>query len=126
MNRNVNVSRVDLLAKLRVGRAQHASDYDVAKREYQEAAVKFLGDALKRAKKGDLRDITFNLSRPSSYLPEYDRIIAMMQASVDEVVTLSSGEFNQYWLGEWAWKGSFEAASAMVGGYLKSGKLGGL
>lgn len=117
-NRTVNVERGELISSLKEGREKHVAEYEQAKADYAEAAVKFLGDALKRAKKGDLSDITFKLPKPESHAAEYDEIIAMMERSVDNTISLDSQSFRAYFLGEWEWKRGFDLAMTSIGGYL--------
>ncbi|MCP1651661.1 hypothetical protein [Pseudomonas nitroreducens] len=117
-NRSVNVSRVELISALKGGRERHAIDYATAAQDYEDAAIKFLSDALKRAKKGDLSDIHFKLPKPENHTGDYDEIIAMMEQSVDSTISLDSPSFRAYFLGEWDWKRGFDLAMTSLGGYL--------
>lgn len=117
-NRSVNVSRIELITALKTGRERHEIDYATAAQDYEDAAVKFLTDALKRAKKGDLSNITFKLPKPENHVADYDEIISMMERSVDETISLDSTSFRAYFLGEWDWKRGFDMATASLGGYL--------
>lgn len=117
-NRSVNVSRKDLIVALKEGRDKHVAEYKLAKTDYHEAAIKFLGEALERASAGDLSDIVFRLSKPESHVDDYDEVIAMMSHSVDETISLDSQSFRAYFMGEWDWKRSFDMASASLSGYL--------
>lgn len=117
-NRSVNVSRIDLIAALKEGREKHAAEYEQAKVDCQEAAVKFLTEALQRASVGDLGDIVFRLQKPERHVDDYDEVIAMMSHSVDETISLDSQSFRAYFMGEWDWKRGFDLASASLSGYL--------
>ncbi|WP_338756790.1 hypothetical protein V9385_15650 [Pseudomonas juntendi] len=117
-NRVVNVDRAELIKALKQGREKHLADFQQAKIDFEEAAVKFLTESLGRAQKGDLSDIVFKLPRPESHVGDYDEIIAMMEQSVDTTISLDSQSFRAYFLGEWDWKRGFEVALASVGGYL--------
>ena len=117
-NRSVNVSRLELIQSLKEGRERHAIDYETAAQDYKDAAIKFLSDALKRSKKGDLSDIVFKLPKPENHTADYDEIIAMMERSVDETISLDSQSFRAYFLGEWDWKRGFDLAMTSLGGYL--------
>ncbi|MFP5338446.1 MAG: hypothetical protein ACLGIW_08140 [Gammaproteobacteria bacterium] len=117
-NRSVNVDRLALVAALKDGRVKHVDEYVQAYKDYEEAAVKFLSEALKRAKKGDLSDITFRLQKPENHTADYDEIIAMMEHSVDPTISLDSQSFRAYFMGEWDWKRGFEMATASISGYL--------
>jgi hypothetical protein len=47
------------------------------------------------------------LQRPTSHIKEYDRVLDMLEASLDEEFELSDKEFSQYVRDEWSWKTDF-------------------
>lgn len=117
-NRTVNVKRADLLKALVEGREKHVADYAQAMADYREAAEKFLGEALERAKAGDLSNLRFDLPRPESNVGDYDEVIAMMELSVDDVISLDSGSFRAYVMGEWSWTHQLMKTTGALRNYL--------
>lgn len=117
-NRTVNVSRLVLLDALRKGRDAHIDEYESVMADYRDAAEKFLAEALERAQRGDLSNLRFDMPRPECHAGEYDEVIAMMEYSVDEVISLDSSSFRAYVLGEWTWKHALKAATASLSAYL--------
>lgn len=117
-NRTVNVKRTDLLSALKDGRARHVAEFDQAMIDYREAAEKFLSEALERAKAGDLSNLRFDLPRPESHVGEYDEVIAMMEMSVDDEISLDSGSFRAYVLGEWSWTHQLLKTTGALRSYL--------
>lgn len=112
--RSVNVKRVDLLAKLKENREKHAADFKVAFEGYQIELVKVLEAALAKAK---AKDPEYNLEMvitemgPENHTGEYDKVIAMMEMSVDDVINLDASSFQQFVLDDWAWKQNFTATA---------------
>ena len=44
---------------------------------------------------------SINLAEPVDHTADYDRILAMLEMSVDDTISLSAQEFNQYVLDNW-------------------------
>ena len=109
----VNVNRQDLLVALRAGLEKHKAAYTEAVSDYQAAVLKFLGDALKRAKKGDFKDVVLKLTPPSDRSDDYVKVIEMLEMSVDENINLDAESFRAYVKNEWPWTRSFELAGTM-------------
>lgn len=114
---SVNVSRKDLLAKLKENREIHKKDYQEALIGYQIKLTADLEKALAEVK-------TINVSRlntlhavsydcPRSYDTEYRKIIDMMEVSVDDVINLDSQSFEQYFKNEWSWSDHFNNSATM-------------
>ena len=51
--------------------------------------------------------------KPENHTKDYDRVITLLEASLDEEFELSSSEFNQYVNDDWSWKQSFTTCSGM-------------
>jgi hypothetical protein len=43
------------------------------------------------------------LTEPSNHIKDYDRVITMLEVSVDETIILNASEFDQYVRDVWAW-----------------------
>lgn len=112
--RSVNVSRTELLAKLKENLEAH-------RREYQEALVEFkarLVEDLKLAHKKvnkvenveDLKNFSFDIQFPQNHEKDYEEVIEMLEMSVDEHINLDSESFKAYIKNEWNWQHHFRAA----------------
>lgn len=53
-----------------------------------------------------------DLVAPENYISDYIRAIAMLEMSVDDVISLSQIQFDQYVMDKWVWKDSFKAINA--------------
>ncbi|HLP82099.1 MAG TPA: hypothetical protein VK141_08975, partial [Nitrosomonas sp.] len=105
--RTVKIERTKLLKEVIKNRANHKKEYDEAMQGYRELVIEALSEKLEDAKKHE--DIThyIDLDRPENHLREYDRVIRMLEMSVDKVIELQANEFAQYVTDEWSWKESF-------------------
>jgi hypothetical protein len=102
---SIQVSKDDLLAKLRENRAAHEQAYQTAMEGYVKATIKELETKLERIKAGKEVDRYLkNVAAPASHTDAYDDVIAMLEmASVDQI-ELSQEMFRQYVQDDWAWK----------------------
>lgn len=110
---SVNVKRSDLIVALHRNMLNHEIELVEAKKDYSEAAVLFLTDALNRAKEGDLSNISFDLDPPVSHVAEFMDVIEMLEMSVDENINLDKTSFKAYIKNEWPWRRSFNESAVL-------------
>jgi len=118
--RQVKVSRLELLKKLKDNRDSHRKEYKRARQVYEKAVIKELEDWLENAKlKGHFpRKHNSKIVRPDNHEVEYNEAIAMAEMSVDEYLTLDQMEFRQFVLDQWAWKDSLMTSMNSSHSYL--------
>lgn len=104
---SVRISKEFLLDKLQGNRKQHGSTYDKAMVAWHKKVVTTLEKELAKAKKNKTYQPTIHVSKPSSYQDSYDKVIDMLEASLDKEFVLTSIEFSQYVRDDWEWKSSF-------------------
>ena len=109
----VRVSKGQLLEKIRACRAQHVRDHAEALMGYQLKVVSELAAALKEAKDGMRYKVVFALPVPESRVKDYDRVIAMLEMSLDDTLELPASEFARYVLDEWEWSNAFQHTKAL-------------
>lgn len=115
---NVKVGRVNLLGRIQKNRQTHKEQYENAVEEYKQAVIVELEEWLEKAKAGkDVRRMTV-LDKPEDHTEEYDRVIDMLEMSVDEEITLDANSFNQYVRDEWHWKERFGSSIRSTSAYL--------
>ena len=98
-SREITVKKVELISKIQQHRENHKIEYAKAVEAYKIEAKKQLLKELKALKNGSLQ-IRVNLVAPSNKTDEYDKIISMFEWEINDSVTLSQGEFNEYVLDE--------------------------
>jgi hypothetical protein len=104
----VKVDRIELLKVLRNNMIKHVEEYNKAVKQFRLDVIDEMKRNLNQAENGGYLYLSLREHRqpPTSYESEYKRAIAMLSASIDDVIVLDSQQFNQYWLDEWTWKGS--------------------
>lgn len=110
--KTVKVNRAHLQSKVVQNRENHARTYQRAMSVYREEAIAELKKHLSRAEAGGKIENCLGLQQPLHYLGEYDRVIAMLDMSVDDEIELTSQEFSQYVLDKWSWQELFSATTA--------------
>lgn len=108
----VRVQRVSVLAKLRENREGHRAVFEEALDGYHKTVVEHLEEALANAKGGKKYTPSIYLPEPQDHTRDYDRVIALLDMSLDDELELSVGEFAQYVLDDWGWKGDFITTSS--------------
>lgn len=101
---SVKIKRTELLKKIKANRDIHEAEYKEAYVGYKAAVIEGLQKLLENAKSGKELRTGISLPVPHSYTQEYDRVIAMLEMSVDKVVELEAQDFNRYVLDNWEWK----------------------
>jgi hypothetical protein len=125
--KSVNINRQILLAKMSENRDKHAADYTEAVVDYKIAVRKMLqknidlmSDVGSSSHMAEYEDAQREINRPTAprnFIKDYDRVIAMLKASIDDTITLDATEFSQYFQDEWHWKNDFARSTAMLKSY---------
>lgn len=121
--RDVKVKTSVLLEKVLVNREKHIAEYEDSVIGYKEAAVAAIEKGMTNLKRqveelesGEtmhLGAVTFNLQVPENHEKDYDQVIAMLEMSVEDEITIKSDEFACYVMDDWDWKDQFKNVSAM-------------
>jgi hypothetical protein len=99
----VKVKREELLTKVRANRDAHRTLFLKAQEGYRKLVIEELDRMLADAKAGRPIQRSINLAEPADHTADYDRILAMLEMSVDDTIMLDAQEFNQYVLDNWEW-----------------------
>jgi hypothetical protein len=104
-------------------RAKHIAEYKEAVEGYKAAAIKAIDRAMNRLKKrvqeletGEvlvLQAVTFDLQVPNNHAKDYDKVITMLEMSVDEELEIQADEFTCYVMDNWEWKENFQSTHRM-------------
>jgi len=68
---------------------------------------------LKDARNGKMIRRRITLPEPQDHTNDYDRVITMLEMSVDSVIELDDVAFDQYVMDNWSWKGDALATNSM-------------
>lgn len=100
----VKVDKNDLVAKLQVNRAQHAADYEKAKKGFRKLLIEELRGKLKAAENGEKVELRFTNQTPTNNLEEYDDVIGMLEMATDTEIELTHVQYKQWVQDKWDWK----------------------
>lgn len=109
--KSVKIDRTKLLETITANRTNHKVTHTEAVAAYRSKAIEELTKMLEQAKSGGevVRHLT--IPKPEEHLADYDRVIAMLEMSVDGFVELASHEFEMYVLDKWTWQDSFTSSN---------------
>jgi hypothetical protein len=99
----VKVKREELLAKVRSNREAHRTLFIKAQEGYRKLVIEELDRMLKDAKEGLRIQRSVTLTEPSNHVKDYDRVITMLEMSVDDTITLDAQAFDRYVMDNWDW-----------------------
>lgn len=116
--REVKVNRKELLEKVRANRETHVRDYEESVIGYKAAALKAIDEGMAKLRRSveelktgqvlHLAAVSFDLEVPENHKKDYDQVIAMLEMSVDDQLTIRSDEFALYVMDDWSWKANFD------------------
>ena len=110
--KGTRVKRDELLEVLKKNRATHRETFERATIGYRKRAIEELDISLRDACEGKKIRRSIGLVEPMDQTKDYDRVIRMLEMSVDEVVTIEAHEFAQYVMDDWSWKEQFTASNS--------------
>lgn len=114
--KEVKMSTPALLAAVRKNREAHAAELKLAKEGYKIAVLQALINRIKAIEEFDMEPSVFfhtqgaygpepSLQPPQDHTKDYDRVVTMLEMSIEPETTLDAAEFNQYVMDEWTWSG---------------------
>lgn len=108
----VKIKKDELLGIVRTNREQHRAIFLEAQVGFRAQAVAELDNMLERAKAGGRIPRSWSLLAPIDQTKEYDRVLKMLEMSVDDVIELSQIDFARYVMDDWEWREQFLASNA--------------
>lgn len=84
-------------------RAGHRVQFERAFEGYRAECIRVLGENLDAFRRGERSRLVWSEYPPEDHTKEYDRVLAMLEASVDITIELTNQEFAQYAQDNWEW-----------------------
>ena len=115
----IKVNKDDLIKTLKVNRAEHLKEYDIAIEGFKIAVKKALAKKMKESKNlpdGKINDFNmafYNLITPESHEEDFDTVIGMLEISTEKEVFINVQEYKQYYLNEWSWARNWHISNSM-------------
>jgi hypothetical protein len=100
-------SKGELLETLKENRGKHQSIFEEAQEGYRKKIIAIFEERLAAAKEGKKVSHFVSLQEPMNQTGDYDRVIRMLEMSKDDEITLDEGQFTQYVMDQWDWRGGF-------------------
>ena len=100
---SVTMKKSDLMNRVEKNRKEHRSLFLKAQDGYRQAVIGELNVMLAEAKERKPMRRMINLPEPEDHTADYDRVIDMIEMSIDDEVELSAQEFDWYVRDNWAW-----------------------
>jgi hypothetical protein len=88
---------------VRANREAHRELFLKAQEGYRKLIIEELDRMLADAREGRPIQRSVTLTEPSNHIKDYDRVITMLEMSVDDTVTLGAEDFDRYVMDNWAW-----------------------
>lgn len=105
----VTVQKTELLSVILKNKEEHLKEYKAMMIEFKKSLLLNLQDLIEinsTREKGFLKRITE--SEPENHEEDYNKIISMLQMSINDEIVLDNREYDKYVLNNWSWKESFE------------------
>jgi hypothetical protein len=115
---SIFVSKIQLLEILTGNRSAHQEIFKEAQKGYRSKAIELLDKALEEARHGGKITVSFMLPAPQDHTADYDRVIRMLEMSVDSEIQIEEDQFQMYVMDDWTWKRAFMENSTMYAGTL--------
>ena len=109
--KQVTVKKAELRDVVEENRSNHQAMFDEAVEGYRQRAVELLDEHINRIKKGKIEEVFVRLPKPEDHTHDYDRVLMMIEMEVDDQITLTASEFENYVMDYWPWKQEFLATT---------------
>ena len=110
--RKVTINQTELLGILRENRDTHEREYNDAYAGYLTSCVESLEELVAEFKAKERETVQWTEFPQQSQVKDYDRVIRMLELSVDDEIELTSEEFANYVQDEWHWKDNWTISNS--------------
>ena len=101
--KTVKVDRKQLLERVKANCAKHREVFEKALANYREFVIEELESMIDDARSNKPIRTIVNLQAPVDHTKDYERVIDMLEMSVNEVIELDEEHFAMYVRDEWHW-----------------------
>lgn len=105
--RAVNIRKEEFIDTVSVNRDAHRALFEKALEGYQRRLVRELQRRIADVKAGRRIEQYIRLPEPADHTDDYDRILAMAEMSVDDIIELGADDFARFVMDQWDWKQDF-------------------
>lgn len=116
--REVTVLRGKLLEVIKENRDKHRDKFLKAQEAYRDRAIAHFEDMLLDAREGRHIRRSISIPEPADHTSDYNRVITMLEMSIDDSIVIGAGEFENFVMDNWPWSSSFAQTTSF---YLTDG-----
>jgi hypothetical protein len=103
--KTVKIRKAELKAIVTKNAAKHRDDLADAWDGYNKACIDVLEKLLAKFRSGEkVTAVQLYERPPEDHTKDYDRVLKMIDMSVDNEIELDQNDFSRYVLDEWEWK----------------------
>lgn len=110
--KDVRVRKAELVHAVTTNREAHRGEFEKALAGYFKTAGEALDALHARLLKGERVAVQLYMSVPEDHTRDYDQVLAMLEMSVDDEVTIDYKSFRQFVLDDWEWKEQWRASNS--------------
>lgn len=104
---DITIDKNAALQVLRKNREAHRAIFLEACEGYKSKALELLENHVAEIKAGKLVRISVALPFPEDHTKDYDRVIRMLDMSINAGIEIDENTFASYIMDDWAWKRQF-------------------
>ena len=108
----VTVRKDELLETVRANRDTHRGVFEAALEGWKSEALRTLNNKVPDLEAGRLPALQWMVQAPEDHTRDYDKVIKMLEMSVDDEITLSQAEFTMYVMDQWAWRNQWVTSNS--------------
>lgn len=108
----VKVNKAKLIEVITKNRDAHRTIFDKAVVRFREALLTELESRISQVKANKPVMMTIGLLQPEDHTSDYDRVLKMLNMSIDVDIELDENDFVQYVEDDWHWKRQWFANTA--------------
>jgi len=110
--KNIKAKKTEVLEILKKNRALHEEIFIEAQKVYREEVIRQLDEALKNAREGRGFPGYLEIKTPENHTKDYDRVIRMLELSVEDTIELAENEVQIYVMDQWTWSHQWAASNS--------------
>lgn len=96
-----------LIESVQKNRDAHRAIFEEALEGYKKKAIDTLEAHMERVRRGDVYSLRVSYPEPVDHTRDYNRLLKMLELTVDDQIEITETQFAQYILDDWDWKRQF-------------------
>src|ERR1700760_1497557 len=112
---NIKMNKEKLIQIVKANQAKHQEQFTKAHESYKKQVLEWF-EKQQEALKNDKHFTTYlNLPEPKNQSRDYNRVLSMLENSVDTEIMLNENDYRQYIQDIWSWTNAFKTTASAYG-----------